>query len=74
MQQGSPLPSHRIRYCLNAPNRDTICSINMDNLPLITEYVERCHNYEGFFTKSNVAALTEAAGLDERYEHGHVFD
>jgi hypothetical protein len=41
---------------------------------LITEYIERCNGFEGFFTKSNVAALTEAAGLDERYEHGHVFD
>jgi len=41
---------------------------------LITEYVERCHKFKGFFTKQNVASLTEAAGKDERYEHGHVFD
>jgi hypothetical protein len=41
---------------------------------LITEYVERCHGYEGFFTRDNVAALTAAAGADERYDHGHVFD
>ena len=33
-----------------------------------TEYVERCHGYEGFFTRDNVAALTEAAGADERYD------
>jgi len=38
------------------------------------EYIERCNGFEGFFTKSNVAELTEAAGADERYEHGHVFD
>ena len=41
---------------------------------LITEYIERCHHYEGFFTRDNVASLTAAAGADERYEHGHVFD
>jgi len=41
---------------------------------LITEYVERCHGFQGFFTRTNVAALTEAAGKAERYEHGHVFD
>ena len=26
------------------------------------------------FTRDNVAALTQAAGADERYDHGHVFD
>ena len=42
---------------------------------LITEYVERCHDFDGFFTKDNVAALTEAAGKDENISnHGHVFD
>jgi hypothetical protein len=44
------------------------------NVDFVTEYVERCFGYEGFFTKSNVAALTEAAGKDERYRHGNVFD
>ncbi len=32
---------------------------------LITEYVERYHGFEGFFTKDNVAFLTQAAGYDE---------
>jgi hypothetical protein len=41
---------------------------------LITEYVERCHGYEGFFTRDNLAALTAAAGADECYDHAHVFD
>ena len=41
---------------------------------LITEYVERCLGYEGFFTKSNVAQLTKAAGEDERYRHENIFD
>jgi len=32
---------------------------------LITEYVQRCQGYEGFFSKENVAYLTKAAGADE---------
>ena len=43
---------------------------------LITEYVERCHHFKGFFTKQNVAALTAAAGADEQFVHGNhgVYD
>ena len=36
--------------------------------------MQRCKGYEGFFTRDNVAALTEAAGQAERFAHGHVFD
>jgi hypothetical protein len=32
---------------------------------LITEYVQRYGGFQGFFTKENVAVLTEAAGKDE---------
>lgn len=32
---------------------------------LIIEYVQRYGDFEGFFTKENVAALTEAAGAEE---------
>jgi hypothetical protein len=32
---------------------------------LITEYIQRCDNFDGFFTKENVAALTKAAGEDD---------
>jgi hypothetical protein len=32
---------------------------------LIIEYVQRFGNFDGFFTKDNVAKLTEAAGLEE---------
>lgn len=32
---------------------------------LITEYIQRCDDFQGFFTKENVAALTKAAGLDD---------
>ena len=56
------------------PNLKQIFSKSSPYSMLITEYIERCHHYEGFFTRDNVAALTAAAGADERYEHGHVFD
>jgi hypothetical protein len=71
---GIPFLAHVVGECKDEPNLKQIFSKHSAYSLLITEYVERCHNYQGFFTKSNVAALTEAAGLDERYEHGHVFD
>jgi hypothetical protein len=33
---------------------------------LIVEYVQRFGDFQGFFTKDNVANLTHAAGVDER--------
>ena len=39
------------------PNLKQIFSKHSPYSLLITEYVERCFGYEGFFTKSNVAAL-----------------
>ena len=71
---GIPFLAHVVGSCGDTPDLKQIFSKHSDYSILITEYVERCHGFEGFFTKSNVAALTEAAGLDERYEHGHVFD
>ncbi|MDZ4097390.1 MAG: hypothetical protein U1E13_01685, partial [Methylophilaceae bacterium] len=32
---------------------------------LIIEYVQRFGDFDGFFTRENVAALTEAAGVEE---------
>ena len=60
--------------CKDDPNLKQIFSKSSAYSGLITEYIERCHHYEGFFTRDNVAALTAAAGADERYDHGHVFD
>ena len=60
--------------CHDEPNLKQIFSKHSQYSILITEYVERCHGYEGFFTKSNVAALTAAAGQGEQYRHGRVFD
>jgi len=51
--------------CKDEPDLKQIFSKHTSHSLLITEYVERCHGFDGFFTKENVAALTQAAGLDE---------
>lgn len=51
--------------CGDQPDLQQIFSKHSTLSLLITEYVERCHGFDGFFTKENVAALTQAAGLDE---------
>lgn len=73
-EMGTPFLAHVVGECKDDPNLKQIFSKSSPYSMLITEYVERCHGYEGFFTRDNVAALTQAAGADERYEHGHVFD
>ena len=57
--------------CTDAPDLKQIFSKHSIYSLLITEYVERCHGFDGFFTKENVAALTEAASLDERLKQVH---
>ena len=66
--------AHVVGECGDTPDLKQIFSKASQYSILITEYVERCHGFEGFFTKHNVAALTEAAGEDERFKHGQVFD
>lgn len=73
-EMGTPFLADIVGECKDDPNLKQIFSKSSPYSLLITEYVERCHGYEGFFTRDNVAALTEAAGADERYDHGHVFD
>jgi hypothetical protein len=73
-EMGTDFLAHVVGECKDEPNLKQIFSKSSPYSLLITEYVERCHGYEGFFTRGNVAALTEAAGAAERYEHGHVFD
>jgi hypothetical protein len=73
-EMGTPFLADVVGECRDEPNLKQIFSKSSPYSLLITEYVERCHGYEGFFTRDNVAALTEAAGEDERYDHGHVFD
>ncbi|MDF1756857.1 MAG: hypothetical protein P1U74_00930 [Legionellaceae bacterium] len=58
--------------CKDEPDLKQIFSKHSQLSILITEYVERCHNFDGFFTKQNVAALTEAAGLDEIVKQHHL--
>ncbi len=69
-----PFLAHVVGECADSPDLKQIFSKHSKYSILITEYVERCHHFKGFFTKQNVAALTQAAGGDERFEHGHVFD
>lgn len=57
--------------CGDEPDLEQIFSKHSELSLLITEYVERCHGFDGFFTKENVAALTEAAGLDEVVKTTH---
>lgn len=57
--------------CADDPDLKQIFSKHSQYSLLITEYVERCHGFDGFFTKENVAALTEAASLDETSAHQH---
>ena len=73
-EMGTPFLAHVVGECKDDPNLKQIFSKSSPYSLLITEFIERCHHYEGFFTRDNVAALTAAAGADERYEHGHVFD
>ena len=74
-EQGIPFLAHVVGECTDSPDLKQIFSKRSKYSMLITEYVERCHHFDGFFTKNNVAALTEAAGKDENIsEHGHVFD
>ncbi len=72
--RGVPFLAHVVGECKDDPNLKQIFSKHSKHTLLITEYIERCHHYDGFFTKDNVAALTAAAGQDEQYKHGHVFD
>jgi len=71
---GIPFLAEVVGECTDQPNLKQIFSKASPYSLLITEYVERCLGYDGFFTRDNVAALTAAAGQAERYEHGHVFD
>ncbi len=71
---GLPFLANVVGECTDKPNLKQIFSKHSEYSLLITEYVERCHGFDGFFTKDNVAALTQAAGADERYHHGNIFD
>lgn len=73
-EHGIPFLAHVVGECTDQPNLKQIFSKHSEYSILITEYVERCLGFDGFFTRDNVAALTEAAGADERFHHGNIFD
>jgi hypothetical protein len=73
-EQGVPFLAKVVGECTDQPNLKQIFSKHSKNTLLITEYIERCHGFDGFFTKDNVAELTAAAGQDEQYKHGQIFD
>tara|TARA_Y100000589_G_scaffold317517_1_gene343714 strand:+ start:294 stop:1601 length:1308 start_codon:yes stop_codon:yes gene_type:complete len=76
MNQGTKFLAHVVGECRDTPDLKQIFSKHSQYSILITEYVERCHHFKGFFTKQNVAALTAAAGADEQFVHGNhgVYD
>lgn len=69
-----PFLADIIGRCDDFPDLKQIFSKSSQYSFLITEYVQRCHDFRGFFTKSNVALLTEAAGHDEALKKADVFD
>lgn len=60
-----PFLAQIIGECKDIPDLKQIFSKASPYSVLITEYVQRCKGYEGFFAKENVAYLTRAAGMAE---------
>jgi hypothetical protein len=77
-EAGVPFLAHVFGACENEPDLKQIFSQTSKLSILISEYVERCHGFDGFFTKANVADLTAAAGLAEGLntfkDHGPLGD
>jgi len=69
-----PFLAEVIGECRDFPDLKQIFSKSSHYSILITEYVQRCHGFEGFFTKDNVAFLTQAAGEDEALKTAAVGD
>lgn len=69
-----PFLAEIIGECRDFPDLKQIFSKSSQYSHLITEYVQRCHGFEGFFTKDNVAFLTQAAGEDEALKTAAVGD
>lgn len=65
-QNGIPFLSKIFGECKDFPDLKQIFSKSSPFSFLVTEYVQRCHNFQGFFTRANVADLTASAGKDEQ--------
>lgn len=63
-----PFLAKIIGDCKDIPDLKQIFSKASPHSIMITEYVQRCKKFAGFFTKTNVAVLTQAAGEDERLD------
>lgn len=74
MKQNIPFLAQIIGQCKDFPDLKQIFSKSSNYSFLITEYVQRCQGFAGFFTKDNVAYLTKAAGEDEKLRKADVMD
>lgn len=74
IQSDIPFLANIIGECKDFPDLKQIFSKSSPYSRLITEYVQRCHGFQGFFTKTNVAFLTKAAGEDEKLKDSGVCD
>lgn len=69
VQENIPFLAQIIGECKDVPDLKQIFSKSSPHSLLITEYVQRCKGFAGFFTKTNVGYLTKAAGEDEKLKH-----
>lgn len=74
VQENIPFLAQIIGECKDVPDLKQIFSKSSPHSLLITEYVQRCKGFNGFFTKTNVGYLTKAAGEDEKLKKAGVFD
>ena len=56
-EKGVAFLANVVGECLDEPNLKQIFSKHSAYSILITEYVERCHGYEGFFTKVECCSI-----------------
>lgn len=74
IEENIPFLAQIIGECKDVPDLKQIFSKSSPHSMLITEYVQRCKGFAGFFTKTNVGYLTKAAGEDEKLKKAGVFD
>ena len=74
MSENIPFLAKIIGECKDFPDLKQIFSKTSEYSFLITEYVQRCKGFKGFFTKANVAYLTQAAGEDEKVRKSGIYD
>ncbi len=74
IEENIPFLAQIIGECKDLPDLKQIFSKSSQHSLLITEYVQRCKGFAGFFTKTNVGYLTRAAGEDEKLKKAGIFD